>query len=264
MKIVVAGCAGRMGKEILAKLFARTDCEVIGGTEYHESPFIGHDLGELIGAKPKGVKVSANLAELLKSADVLIDFSAASAAAKNVAEAAAAGCAIVIGTTGLGADAEKAINEAAQKIAIVKAPNMSLGVNLLTALVEKAAKALDEAFDIEIMELHHNQKKDSPSGTALLLGEAAAKGRGSNLSSLRAPDIREGVREAGQIGFAVVRGGNIVGEHTVLFAGENERIEIRHQATSRTVFVSGAIKAAFWLKGKKAGLYSMLDVLGLN
>ena len=255
MKIGVTGCAGRMGK-MLCQAVIEAGLELSGGTERSESPVIGQELG-------KG-KVFADIKELFSVSDAVLDFTAPAASVANAKAAAETGKVLVIGTTGLTEAQRAEVAEAAEKAPIVLAPNMSVGVNLLQALVEKVASILDPAYDIEIVEMHHRNKVDAPSGTALALGKAAAKGRGESLDKVACYE-RHGVigaRPAGEIGFATLRGGDVVGDHTVIFAGTGERIELTHKASSRAVFANGAVRAALWAAGQKAGLYSMRDVLG--
>lgn len=255
MKIGVTGCAGRMGK-MLCQAVIEAGLELSGGTERSESPVIGQELG-------KG-KVFADIKELFAVSDAVLDFTAPAASVANAKAAAETGKVLVIGTTGLTEAQRAEVAKAAEKAPIVLAPNMSVGVNLLQALVEKVASILDPAYDIEIVEMHHRNKVDAPSGTALALGKAAAKGRGESLDKVACYE-RHGVigaRPAGEIGFATLRGGDVVGDHTVIFAGTGERIELTHKASSRAVFANGAVRAALWAAGQKAGLYSMRDVLG--
>ena len=265
-KIVVMGAAGRMGRTII-DIIANSDGAVLhGALEPAASKALGMDAGVLAGLGDNGVAVSADMAATFNGADAVIDFTAPQASVAAAKAAAAAGIAHIIGTTGFSPDDDAAIAAAAEKTAIVKSGNMSLGVNLLAILVEQAAQALGpDAFDLEILEMHHRHKVDAPSGTALLLGEAAAKGRGIDLAehSVRTRDGHTGAREAGSIGFATLRGGSVVGEHSVLLAGEGERIELSHVATDRAIFARGAVRAALWAAGRQAGLYSMRDVLGL-
>lgn len=255
MKIGVTGCAGRMGK-MLCQAVIEAGLELSGGTERPESPVIGQELG-------KG-KVFADIKELFAVSDAVLDFTAPAASVANAKAAAETGKVLVIGTTGLTEAQRAEVAKAAEKAPIVLAPNMSVGVNLLQVLVEKVASILDPAYDIEIVEMHHRNKVDAPSGTALALGKAAAKGRGESLDKVACYE-RHGVigaRPAGEIGFATLRGGDVVGDHTVIFAGTGERIELTHKASSRAVFANGAVRAALWAAGQKAGLYSMRDVLG--
>ena len=259
------GAAGRMGRELVRAIAATPGCTVAGGTERPGSPALGSDLGVLAGLEPLGAKVSDDALELLTRSDAVLDFTAPAVTVELAGLAANARIVHVVGTTGLSAADEAAIRAAARHAVIVKAGNMSLGVNLLTAITRKVAEALDNDFDIEIVEMHHKMKVDAPSGTALMLGQAAAVGRGVELSShsVRVRDGHTGARRRGDIGFATLRGGNVVGEHTVIFAGEGERIELTHRATDRGIFARGAVKAALWGRGKEPGLYAMTDVLGI-
>lgn len=265
MKIAVMGAGGRMGRELLKTVHGTPGCSVSGATEAAGSALIGTDVGLLIGNDPLGVKVSADAAAVIAASDAIIDFTVPKATLAFAQLAAERGIVHVIGTTGLDAAAEAAIKDAAKKATIIKAGNMSLGVNLLAALTQKVAAALGQDFDIEIVEMHHRMKVDAPSGTALMLGEAAAKGRGVPLAekSVRSRDGHTGARKAGDIGFATLRGGSVVGDHTVIFAGDGERIELTHLAADRGIFAKGAVKAALWGKGRAPGLYSMADVLGI-
>jgi len=270
MRLSVMGAGGRMGQMLVKAIAARSGGEngftLVGASERADSPAIGKDAGELAGAGRLGVIISADAKAALRDAQVVIDFTAPKASLIHADLAAAQGAALVLGTTGFDSEQLAAIDAAARKIAIVRSGNMSLGVNLLTALVERAAATLDGDFDIEIVEMHHKHKVDAPSGTALMLGEAAAAGRGIKLAQVqqRARDGITGARRKGDIGFASLRGGDVVGDHTVIFAGAGERIELTHKASSRELFVGGALRAAGWTRGKAPGLYSMKDVLGLN
>jgi 4-hydroxy-tetrahydrodipicolinate reductase len=241
LRIGVIGCAGRMGRANLAQLLTTESVELVGGTERPGHAALGADLGMLAGAEPTGVACTADNAALMTKAHVVIEFSVPAATIANARLAAEHGCAHVIGTTGLEPADRAALVEAALRTAIVWAPNMSLGVNLLLGLAEKVAASLDEAFDIEIVEMHHRHKVDAPSGTALAIGEAAARGRGKPLDELavRGRDGLTGPRKPGTIGFAALRGGDVVGDHTITFAGEGERLELTHKASSRTIY-SGA------------------------
>jgi 4-hydroxy-tetrahydrodipicolinate reductase len=270
MRLVVAGAGGRMGRTLVKAISETKGLALAGALEDARSPLIGWDAGTLAGISEIGVKLIADPAPLLDKsalkADGIIDFTAPSATVAYTALAAKAGIVHVIGTTGLsGADEDK-IKAAAKSAIVVKSGNMSLGVNLLGALVRRVAKTLDDDFDIEIVEMHHNKKVDAPSGTALMLGRAAAEGRGIDLEkrSVRSRDGHTGARKAGDIGFAALRGGSVVGEHNVIFAGPAERIELAHKAEDRMIFARGALKAAVWARGQKPGLYSMADVLGLG
>jgi len=265
MKLAVIGVAGRMG-QTLARLVHGTDgCVLAGGTEPSGSEAIGQDIGVLAGLGELGIAVSGDPLELISKVDGILDFTQPEASVQCAELAAQARIVHVIGTTGFSPEDDKRITAAARHATIVKSGNMSLGVNLLAALVRKAAEALDEDFDIEIVEMHHKHKVDAPSGTALLLGNAVAEGRKIDLGkrSVRTRDGHTGARTRGDIGFATLRGGGVIGDHTVMLAGENERIELTHRAQSRDVFASGALKAALWAQGKGPGLFSMTDVLGL-
>jgi 4-hydroxy-tetrahydrodipicolinate reductase len=230
------------------------------------SPLLGQDAGVLAGLPANGVALAADAKSVLAEADAIVDFTAPKASIAFAALAAETGKVHIIGTTGLAAEDEAKIKNAASKAVIVKSGNMSLGVNLLAALAKRVAKTLDDDFDIEILEMHHNKKVDAPSGTALLPGRAAAEGRGVDLTqhSVRARDGHTGARQPGDIGFAALRGGTVVGEHSVIFAGPAERIELVHKAEDRMIFARGALRAALWARRQKPGLYSMADVLGLN
>jgi 4-hydroxy-tetrahydrodipicolinate reductase len=265
MRLVVAGAGGRMGRTVM-KAIAETDGVVqAGAIEAPGAAVIGHDAGELAGVGRNGIAVSADAPALLAQADGLIDFTIPTATVALAEQTAAQGLVHVIGTTGLTPADEKVIRVAAVRARIVKSGNMSLGVNLLAALVRQVAKTLGDEFDIEILEMHHNKKIDAPSGTALLFGAAAAAGREVDLASysVRVRDGHTGARKAGGIGFASLRGGTVVGDHSVIFAGPHERIELIHKAEDRMIFARGAIRAALWARGRKPGLYSMMDVLGL-
>jgi len=266
MRLIVTGAGGRMGRT-LVKAIAEIDGAVLAGAlESKGSAVIGRDSGELAGLGANGILVTVDPAPLLAKADGILDFTVPAATVAFAELAADNGLVYVIGTTGLEPGDEKLIATAAQRSVTVKSGNMSLGVNLLAALVKRAAQALDQDFDIEIIEMHHNRKVDAPSGTALLLGKAAADGRKVDLAqrSVRVRDGHTGPREAGDIGFATLRGGTVVGDHTVMFAGPSERIELVHRAEDRMIFARGAVKAALWARGQKPGLYSMADVLGLG
>jgi 4-hydroxy-tetrahydrodipicolinate reductase len=265
LKIAVMGAAGRMGRELVRAVQATPGCVVAGGTEPAGSLAIGQDLGFLAGIGSLGVRITDDPLELIASVDAILDFTAPRASVEFAALTANAGIVHVLGTTGLSESDEKAIAAAASRATIVKAGNMSLGVNLLVALTRKVAQALDADFDIEVLEIHHKHKVDAPSGTALMLGAAAADARKISLRerSVRARDGHTGARQRGDIGFAALRGGNVVGEHTVLFVGDGERLELTHRATDRGIYARGAVKAAQWARGKGPGLFSMTDVLGM-
>ncbi|MCL4765613.1 MAG: 4-hydroxy-tetrahydrodipicolinate reductase [Hyphomicrobiaceae bacterium] len=265
MKIAVMGAAGRMGRELVRAAHATPGCTVVGGTERAGSLALEQDIGFLAGIGSLGVKITDDPLELIARADAVLDFTTPKSSVEFAGLSANARIVHVLGTTGLSEQDDAAIAAAARHATIVKAGNMSLGVNLLVALTRKVAQALDEDFDIEILEMHHKHKVDAPSGTALMLGEAAAEGRGVSHEerSVRVRDGHTGPRRRGDIGYATLRGGNVVGEHTVLFAGEGERIELTHRATDRGIFARGAVRAALWGRGKGPGLYSMMDVLGI-
>lgn len=265
MRIVIAGAGGRMGGTLIAAVAASKGLTLAGAVEAEGSAVIGRDAGELAGLGPNGVKVTSDVAAALKGADGLVEFTIPAATLVFSKLTAAAGLVHIIGTTGHSAEEEKIIAAAAHRAKIVKAGNFSMGVNLLVALTKRVARTLDDAYDIEIVEMHHNKKIDAPSGTALMLGRAAAAGRGIDLAqhSARGRDGITGARNAGDIGFASLRGGTVVGEHSVIFAGPAERVELTHRAEDRMIFARGALHAALWARGQKAGLYSMADVLGL-
>jgi 4-hydroxy-tetrahydrodipicolinate reductase len=266
MRLVVAGASGRMGRTLVKAIADSKGFALAGALEDARSPLIGWDAGTLAGTPENGIKLTDDAAALLAKADGIIDFTAPVATVAFAELAAKNGKVHVIGTTGLSAEDDARIKAAAGKAIIVKSGNMSVGVNLLAALAKRVAKTLDSSFDIEILEMHHNQKVDAPSGTALLLGRAAAEGRGIELDkrSTRSRDGHTGARKAGDIGFAALRGGSVVGEHTVIFAGPAERVELTHKAEDRMIFASGALHAAAWARAQKPGLYSMTDVLGLT
>jgi 4-hydroxy-tetrahydrodipicolinate reductase len=266
MRVVIAGAGGRMGRSLIHAMAASNGLKLAGAVEAAGSAVIGRDAGELAGLGPNGVKVTSDAAPLLKEADGLIEFTIPAATLAFAELTAAAGLVHVIGTTGHSAEEEAVIAKAARCAKIVKSGNMSLGVNLLAALVKRVAKTLDDAYDIEIVEMHHNKKIDAPSGTALMLGRAAAAGRGIALAqhAVRGRDGVTGARRPGDIGFASLRGGTAVGEHSVIFAGPAERVELTHRAEDRMIFARGALHAALWARGQKPGLYAMADVLGLG
>jgi 4-hydroxy-tetrahydrodipicolinate reductase len=266
MRLIVAGAGGRMGRTLVQAIAASDGVALAGAVETAGAAVIGRDSGELAGLGKNGVPVVAQLEPLLAAADGLIDFTMPQATLGFAELVARKGLVHVIGTTGLSAADEAAIAAAAKRAIVVKSGNMSLGVNLLAALVKRVASTLDADFDIEILEMHHNRKVDAPSGTALMLGRAAAQGRGVDLAqhSVRGRDGQTGARQAGDIGFAALRGGTVVGDHSVIFAGTAERIELVHRAEDRMIFARGALKAALWARGRPAGIYSMVDVLGLK
>jgi len=266
MRLIVAGAGGRMGRTLVKAIAESKELTLAGALEDPRSPLMGWDAGQLAGLGENGVKLTGDAAALLAQADGIVDFTAPAATLEYAARAAAAGKVHIIGTTGMSAEDDAKIAQAAQGAVIVKSGNMSLGVNLLAALTRRVAATLDQSFDIEILEMHHNQKVDAPSGTALMLGRAAADGRHVDLgkTAVRSRDGHTGARKAGDIGFATLRGGTVVGEHTVIFAGPDERIELTHKAADRALFARGALHAALWARKQKPGLYSMMDVLGLK
>ncbi|MCT7378557.1 4-hydroxy-tetrahydrodipicolinate reductase [Chelativorans salis] len=266
MGLVVVGAGGRMGQTLIRAVHTMEGARLVGAVERPGSPHLGKDAGELAGIGIVNVEIGDDPLAAFAKADGVLDFTTPRATVEFAGYAAQARIVHVVGTTGLSDEDEAAVAAAARHATIVKSGNMSLGVNLLSVLVRQAAKALDAAdFDIEILEMHHRHKVDAPSGTALLLGAAAAEGRDENLAekSIRVRDGHTGAREAGTIGFATLRGGSVVGEHSVILAGTGERIVLSHHAEDRTIFARGAVKAALWAREKKPGLYSMLDVLGL-
>ncbi len=266
MRLVVMGAGGRMGRALVKAITEAEGVTVSAALERAGSPALGKDAGDLAGVGTLGVPVTDDALKAVVNADGIVDFTAPAATVEMAALAAQARIAHIIGTTGLSdADLEK-ISAAARHAVIVRSGNMSLGVNVLAVLVQRAAKALGPDWDIEIVEMHHRMKVDAPSGTALLLGEAAARGRAIDLAgpSVRSRDGQTGARKSGDIGFAALRGGTVVGDHSVMFAGAGERITLSHHAEDRSLFANGAIKAALWARGGKPGVYSMLDVLGLN
>ncbi len=265
ISIAIAGASGRMGQMLIEAVRAADDCVLSGALDIAASPAIGHDAGAFAG-QTTGVLITADIAQGLKNSRVLIDFTRPEGTMAHLAVCRANGVAMVIGTTGF-TDSQKAeIAQAAKHIPIMMAPNMSVGVNVTLKLLEMAAKALATGYDIEIIEAHHRHKVDAPSGTALKMGEVIAEALGRDLKDC-AVYAREGVtgeRDPSSIGFATIRGGDIVGDHTVLFAGTGERIEITHKSSSRSTYAQGSLRAARFLAGQKSGLFDMFDVLGLK
>ncbi len=264
-QIAVAGSSGRMGRALIEAIGQSPDFHLKAALEMPDSPYLGRDAGELLGA-PCGVRISADLEGALAGCDVLVDFTRPEGTLAHLTLCSVHGIRMVIGTTGFQPPQKALIADAAKKISIVMAPNMSVGVNLTFKLAEIAAKVLNEGYDVEIIEAHHRHKVDAPSGTALRMGEVIAAALGRDLAK-DAVYGREGVtgeRKPSTIGFATVRGGDIVGDHTALFAGTGERVEITHKAASRATFALGALRAARYLADKKSGLYDMQDVLGLK
>lgn len=267
--LIVTGAAGRMGKEIILQISQAQNAKLVGATEYAGSKAIGQDAGVLSGGSANGVLIQASLAEALKQNPTnaaVIDFSATESTLKNASELAKAKIPLVIGTTGFNPKQLSEIQSAAKSIPIVMAPNMSVGVNTLFKLIKDAAVALGSGYDLEVFEAHHRLKKDAPSGTAVRIAQILAEATGREYPK-DANFHREGLtgeRNPKEIGMQVLRGGDIVGEHTVFYCGEGERLEIKHVATHRKTFAQGAIRAALWLSGKKPGLYDMQDVLGFK
>lgn len=266
MRLVVVGAAGRMGRMLIQAIHETDGCRLAGAVERAGSMALGQDPGLLAGVGKTGVVISDDPLPAFAQADGVLDFTTPAASVAFADLAAQTGIVHVIGTTGLSEADLCRLREAARQTRVVQSGNMSLGVNLLAGLVRKVAATLGEDFDIEILEMHHRMKVDAPSGTALLLGEAAAEGRGVHLKerSVRVRDGHTGVRAPGSIGFATLRGGSVVGEHTVLFAGSGERIELTHRAEDRGIFARGAVRAALWARDKAPGYYTMADVLGLS
>jgi 4-hydroxy-tetrahydrodipicolinate reductase len=266
LKIGIIGCAGRMGQMLVRTVAANDRCLVVGGNEQPRSAAVGRDLGLVAGIDALGVTVTDDPADLFTQADAVLEFTSPAATIQHVELAAKKKKIHVIGTTGFEPPQMAALHRAAKQTAVVMAPNMSVGLNLLLRMIEQMAHALDVDWDIEILEMHHRHKVDAPSGTALALGRAAAAGRGAAFDHVakRARDGITGARRRGDIGFAVLRGGDVVSDHRVIFASEGERVELTHIATSREIYARGALRAALWAQGKPPGLYSMTDVLGLT
>jgi 4-hydroxy-tetrahydrodipicolinate reductase len=264
LKLAIAGASGRMGRMLIEAALAQPDATVTAAFDRSYSAATGHDCAEFLG-RSTGVQVVSDLSSV-GSADVLIDFTRPEATLAHLKACTSAGVNMVIGTTGFDAAGKQAIADAAQRIAIVFAPNMGVGVNVMLKLLDQAARALNADYDVEIIEAHHKHKVDAPSGTALKMGEVIAEARGQKLQDV-AVYAREGVvgeRKAGSIGFASIRGGDVIGDHTVLFAGVGERIEITHKASSRMTYALGSMRAARFLAGRRTGLYDMFDVLGIK
>ena len=264
-KVVVTGAAGRMGREIVRLVLATPGLRLHGAVE-RTGPFVGQDPAVLAGAGPSGVRIVDSLEAALPGAEVVIDFTHFEASARHAEACAAAGVAIVIGSTGFTPEAKAVVAAAAPQVPVVLSPNMSVGVNVLFELVRQAAAVLGDAYDVEIVELHHKKKKDAPSGTAVRLAEVAAEalGRDAARDLTFARQGMIGERPAREIGVQTVRGGDIVGEHTVYFCGDGERLELTHRATAREQFARGAVRAAGWVAGRAPGLYDMADVLGFR
>ena len=264
-KIGVVGCAGRMGRMLVAEIAATAGCTIAGGSEVPGSGYVNQDIGELAGLGRIGIPIGETVDKLMRDSNVVLEFTSPMATAEHAALGAKLGTAMVIGTTGLSPEQGDVVREAARSIPIVWAPNMSLGVNVLLSVVEAVARRLGPDWDIEILEMHHRGKVDAPSGTALALGQAAAAGREVVLEQVeqRARDGITGPRRQGDIGFAALRGGDVTGDHHVIFAGVGERLELIHRATTRAIYAKGAVRAARWVVGRPAGLYGLKEVLGL-
>jgi 4-hydroxy-tetrahydrodipicolinate reductase len=265
MKIAIAGATGRMGKMLIEAVLNTPDTQLAGALEHSSCPQLGEDVGSFLGKKT-GVMISADVAQVLANAEFLIDFTRPEGTMAHLAVAEKTGTKMIIGTTGLNAEQIASLKKASAKLAIVFAPNMSVGVNATFKLLEIAAKMLNQGYDIEIIEAHHRHKVDAPSGTALKMGEVIAQALGEKLEDIAvyAREGHTGERKEGSIGFATIRGGDIVGDHTVLFAGDGERIEISHKSSSRQSYAQGSLRAAHFLQKQTFGLYDMQDVLGLR
>ena len=264
--IVVAGASGRMGRMLCDLVLASDAARLVGATEAPSHPWSGRDLGQAAGGAPNGVPVTDDPIEVVARAQAVIDFTTPAATLALSELCAQARAVHVVGTTGLAPSDIAALDRAARHTPVIRAGNMSLGVNVLTELVRQVAASLGPEYDVEIVEAHHRHKVDAPSGTALMLGEAAAEGRGVALDAVadRGRDGMTGARQEGAIGFHAIRGGGVIGEHDVIFAGEGERLVLRHSADDRSVFARGALRAALWGQGKQPGAYDMRDVLGLR
>ncbi|CAM3665007.1 dihydrodipicolinate reductase [Polynucleobacter brandtiae] len=265
MKIAIAGATGRMGKMLIEAVLNSSDTELVGALEHDACPQLGEDAGAFLGKKT-GVVITADIAKALRDAQFLIDFTRPEATMAYLEVAQGTGSKMIIGTTGLSPEQIDVLKTASQNLAIVFSPNMSVGVNATFKLLEIATKMLNEGYDIEIVETHHRHKVDAPSGTALKMGEVIAQALGEKLDDVAvyAREGHTGERKAGSIGFATIRGGDIVGDHTVLFAGEGERIEISHKSSSRQSYAQGSLRATRFLQSQNSGLYDMQDVLGLR
>jgi 4-hydroxy-tetrahydrodipicolinate reductase len=265
MRLVVVGAAGRMGRMLVQEVVASPHCRLVGAVERPQSVALGEDAGLLAGAGRACIAITSDIEAACAEADGILDFTTPHTTLQFAGIAARHNLVHVVGTTGLSPDDLAALRDMSTRARIVQSGNMSLGVNLLAGLVRKVARTLDAAFDIEIVEMHHRMKVDAPSGTALLFGEAAAEGRGIPLGehAVRVRDGHTGERRAGDIGYAALRGGTVIGDHSVIFAGEGERIELTHRADDRAIFARGALKAALWANTRPAGYYTMADVLGL-
>lgn len=266
MKIGVIGCSGRMGKTIVKEILSTEGCVLSGGVDRPSSDFLGEDVGYVAGEEKIGLAITDDIENIIDESDAVIDFTNPVSSVKCAEICARLSTIHIIGTTGLDGNQTNKLYDYAQETPIVFSSNMSIGINLLLGLVEQVASILDTSFDIEILEMHHRNKVDSPSGTALSLGKAAADGRNESLSDIQKLS-REGIigeRSRGEIGFATLRGGDVIGEHAIIFAGDGERIELTHKASNRNIYAKGAVRAANWAKEQQPKLYTMKDVLGLN
>lgn len=261
----IVGCGGRMGRRLVAEIAATEGCAVAGGSEAPDSGYINQDIGEIAGLGRIGIPIGENVEKLMRDSDVTLEFTLPEATAAHAALAASLGRPMVIGTTGLSAEQGEIVRRAAKSVPIVWSPNMSVGMNVMLVVVEEVARRLGSDWDAEIFEMHHRGKVDAPSGTALALGRAVASGRGVALDEVaqRARDGITGARRQGDIGFAALRGGDAVGDHHVIFAGDGERLELVHRATTRSIYAKGAVRAALWVVGRPPGLYGLKEVLGL-
>ncbi len=264
--VVVTGVTGRMGKTIVSSVQENSASALVGALDRAGHTLLGKDAGDVAGIGKAGVKITHDLKRAFKNGDVIIDFTSPEASVKHLEKAVELGKAIVVGTTGFSHHQRDHIKELAEETAVVMAPNMSVGVNLLLKLVHDSAEILGDDYDIEIVEMHHRYKKDAPSGTAIRIGEVAASARDKDFDKVTTYE-RSGIigeRGSGEIGIQTLRGGDIVGDHTVIFAGKGERIELIHRASSRETFARGAVRAAIWVADKPNGLYDMQDVLGIS
>jgi 4-hydroxy-tetrahydrodipicolinate reductase len=266
MKLAIAGAGGRMGRELARIVNDTPGCVLAGGLEAKGSAYVGMDYGTLFGVANLGVKITDDAHNLMPIIDGIIDFTIPSATLELAKHTAEHGKVHVVGTTGIDAAGEATIAWAAQRARVVKSGNFSLGINLLQGILRKVASVLGDDYDVEVLEMHHRHKIDAPSGTALMLGKAVADGRQVGLQgkAVRVRDGHTGERKSGDIGFATLRGGSVVGDHTVMFASDSERLEFTHKAQSREMFARGAVRAALWAQTQKSGLYDMQDVLGLK
>ncbi len=266
LRIGVIGAAGRMGRMVSGVVIASPDCVLAAALEQPDSPYAGHDVGHLVGANAAAVWITDDPDAFFGACDAVIEFTLPQVTVGHAALAAQAGCIFISGTTGLDAGQQDELRAAAERVPVVWAPNMSAGVNLLFAVTRRVAAALGEDFDIEIVEMHHRDKIDAPSGTALGLGRAAAAGRGVALEEVQilSREGDTGARARGRIGFAALRGGDVIGDHSVIFAGDGERLELTHRASRRDNYAQGAVRAALWARGQEPGFYGMNDVLGLT